>query len=294
MGGGEFDHWNEYSPPDKSFKVLLPGTPTEESDWMGQAKSHAVTAKGGLFFAVIRLELPKPVHTTGEANRFLEGFGRRFLEKSNAISVMAIRLGSIPGREIVAEGFQGKKVRCRVCAVGNRAYQVMALSDARLSLDSDEARRFFDSFELMNLPSPALKEDRDLDSRSGQIVGTLCILGFLGLIAGVIVGWVRTLTRPWRKKLYLESYAKESEDLMGAEGLSPVPPTRPRKRYVWPLVFGSIGALLGLFNGFASLPRLEGEGSDFLFGYVVGSTAIAGAAWGLIGMFVRLLSGPRH
>jgi hypothetical protein len=68
---------------------------------------------------------------------------------------------------------------------------------------------------------------------------------------------------------------KEPGHRVEADEFSPVPPPyRPRKRYVWPLVFGSIGVSLGLLHGLASLPRHKGEGSGFLIGYFVGSVAV--------------------
>jgi hypothetical protein len=294
MGAGEPIPWKEYSPPDKSFTILLPGTPTEDKDVSARANSRAVTAKtgpeDGLCFIVVCQEIPKPVRRTGEAKRFLKGVERAFGEKSSTKSVKEIPLGTIPGKEFVAEGYLGKKVRCRAYVVGSRSYQLMALSDDSASLDSNEAARFFESFRLLNLPSNVLEEggeDGSLALRLGQITGAGCVAA---VVATIVVG-VGLLMRNRRKKRHQETDSNELEQVAGVGELPPdSSSSAPRKRYGWPRVFGIIGAALGLLNGLGNFTRLGEEDPDLLFGYLVGSVAIAGLAGILIGVLVGFFS----
>ncbi len=297
LGAEWFEPWSDYSPADKSFRVLLPGAPGEEKELPGQGNARVVTAnlggERGLTFLVIHQAHPTQVRTAREAQGFFRGFERSFGEQSRIESAKDIRLGAVPGKEIVADGFQGKKVRCRVYAVGDRSYQLLALSDDARSLDSESAAKFFNSFELFNLPAHPLEEGGGADGvafRLGQIAGTLCVLGAL---AGAAVGAV-VLLRTWRKARYRQADAT-GPGAVGEEKFPQVPlSVPPPRRYGWPLLLGGLGAALGLFHGLSGLARHWGEGPAFLVGYLVGAVTVAGVAGALFGVLVNIVSGPRR
>jgi hypothetical protein len=195
LASDESPAWSTFSPSTQAYKVLLPGTPKEETVVQNAQEVAVVTAEGelpsGLFFVIMTMEIPEKgtIKRREDAERFLDGAVAGYRERPGMqiLETSEIMLGSIPGRQIIADGFQGNKVRARHYAVGTRSYCLMAQSGDLESLHSDKAAKFFDSFELLNLPPEPLNEHGsayELGRKVGAAFMSLAVVtAFIAVVA---------------------------------------------------------------------------------------------------------------
>lgn len=192
MGAEEASKWEVYWSPERTFKVRLPANPEEDKAPAGMEKAHVVSATikgdGELVLMVISAEMAGVPRSRPEAKRFVQGMEHGFFEaaKAKVVSSTEITLGDVPGREALAEGFKGKWVRYRGYAVGKHVYQVVAYSDDRAPLYSEDATRFFGSFQILDLPNVPFEEGdtgHELGRKAGKAVGImimiLLVVGFV-------------------------------------------------------------------------------------------------------------------
>jgi hypothetical protein len=190
VAADEVPQWIEYSPPNRNYKVLLLGQPEENKVRRPEGEAHVVKAarpNGALILMVVVQEAAEGLRSREEAKAFVEGLEEGFVQaaKAKVVSSTDIELGELPGKETLADGFLGKWVRCRGYAVGKRSYQVMAVSEERDALYSDEATKFFASFEILELPTPVFEHEtkiRELARKAGEgaaiLVVVLLVVGF--------------------------------------------------------------------------------------------------------------------
>lgn len=140
--------WERFSPPGGRFSVLMPGRPmTEEQSKetrVGKVVMHFFTSgtEKGIFIAAYADYQMGNVKQELDANRdsFLKGM------KATLVSESDIKLQENPGREIRAER-ERLSIKSRIYLVGNRYYQVVAITPSTLP-GNLEADRFLTSFAL--------------------------------------------------------------------------------------------------------------------------------------------------
>jgi hypothetical protein len=166
LGADAAPAWKMYSPSEGSYQVLLPGTPREEWTVQSGMPAHAVKADADVpndfFFMIVTIYLPEQstIRSREDAERFLAGAMATYQERPD-IEVLAsedISLSGIPGRDFVADGFEGRRARFRMYAVADRWYTVSVLSKDPKLFNSEKANRYFDSFQLLELPASPLGE----------------------------------------------------------------------------------------------------------------------------------------
>jgi hypothetical protein len=186
-GADDEKAWITYSPPDRTFSVLLPEKPDETEVTIPEGPGRALSAsfgEGGPVCIVVYNNIKGSLRTRQRADQFLRGLevgmaknGARPTEPSKDI-----KLGPVPGREIVGKGFQDRFFRARVYAVESRAYQLIVISADADARDSKEARKFFGSFQLLNLPvEPFHDGDRehDIAYQMGKVFGYVLVVGLI-------------------------------------------------------------------------------------------------------------------
>jgi hypothetical protein len=97
-------------------------------------------------------------------------------KKLKQISSVEILLGNVPGREIVVDGVQGKKMCTRVYVGGRNAFNLSLLADELEEFRSDSADRFYSSFQISLLPQETADED-SWSYRLGYLVGSVIMTG---------------------------------------------------------------------------------------------------------------------
>lgn len=188
--------WTEYSPPDQSFKVAFPAKPSESNRTDRDVTSHILTVtmkdgNGPLAYIVTYNEFPKKLRNQRDSRGFLDGAQKGFLNNSAAriVATREIALGPVPGREFVVDGIQGKWTKTRVYGLGNRGYTLMVLANDRETLESADALKFLDSFELQNVPAVPFEPEREEESlsyRMGQLTA-YAVMGIVGIVALVVL-----------------------------------------------------------------------------------------------------------
>jgi hypothetical protein len=150
--------WKPFSSQDGGFRVLMPGTPTQE-------KRTTKTNFGSLpvnVFSVIReneagylvsyLDFPRDIALNSrELNQSLSAIASGFAQGSGGklVSQRNIRLGNFPGREIRLQFEQGVIGRGRLYLINKRMYVVMAITNKERYL-TKSIEGFLNSFQLVN------------------------------------------------------------------------------------------------------------------------------------------------
>ena len=150
--------WKPFSSQDGGFRVLMPGTPTQE-------KRTTKTNFGSLpvnVFSVIReneagylvsyLDFPRDIALNSrELNQSLSAIATGFAQGSGGklVSQRNIRLGNFPGREIRLQFEQGVIGRGRLYLINKRMYVVMAITNKERYL-TKSIEGFLNSFQLVN------------------------------------------------------------------------------------------------------------------------------------------------
>ena len=150
--------WTEFSSADGAFSVLMPGTPTEETQTedtdLGPIDVHLFTfEKGEVAYLVGYNVFPAAVVEAATPAVLLDSArdGQVETVKGTLVSETEITLGTYPGRdlEIQVEGSDGtSSLRSRLFMVGDRLYQLVVGGPKGQSTSADTIK-FLDSFELV-------------------------------------------------------------------------------------------------------------------------------------------------
>jgi hypothetical protein len=150
--------WSEYSSAEGAFSVLMPGTPTEQTQAqdteMGTIDVHSFTfEEGDVAYLVGYNVFPAAVIGAASSDSMLDGArdGQVNAVKGTLVNEQKITLGAYPGREleIQIEDSDGTlSLRSRTFLVRDRLYQVMVVGPKGQSTSPDTTK-FLDSFKLM-------------------------------------------------------------------------------------------------------------------------------------------------
>jgi len=150
--------WSEFSSAEGAFSVLMPGTPTEETQTeeteMGGIDVHSFTfEEGGVAYLVGYNVFPAAVIEAADPDALLDGAcdGQVKAVNGTRVNEEEITLGAYPGREleILIEDSEGPaSLRSRNFLVGDRLYQVMVVGPEGQSASPDTTK-FLDSFKLV-------------------------------------------------------------------------------------------------------------------------------------------------
>lgn len=140
--------WTRFNSPEGRFSVLMPANPLREEQTKEVRGDKVVMrfftagSEQGVFIVAYADYKMGPAKQELDANRdsFLRGM------KATLISESDIKLQENPGREIRAERDR-LSIRSRIYLIGNRYYQVVAITPATLP-GNLQADRFLASFEL--------------------------------------------------------------------------------------------------------------------------------------------------
>lgn len=159
------ERWKEFVAPEGTFRVLMPGVPTEASQSVDARTSTTVQVYGLMTkaaeYSVGYTDFPRDIEHMQASKLTLDGIRDRVLANENAklLSEQDISMAGHPGRALTMEVSDG--IFRDIClVVGNRLYtasvftpRVNATSqtDRELTLKSQEtlAKRFLDSFKLL-------------------------------------------------------------------------------------------------------------------------------------------------
>lgn len=144
--------WQKFSSDEGRFTVLLPGTPSEESQTDKtedgipyQEHYFSVTQPNAVYFVTysdIAGEEVNQVDPDAVLKAATEGL---LSDGGKLVSNHEISLSGYPGREIQYRDSQGNLGNTRIFLVGGRLYQLVAIAS-----NSDDIQMFFNSFELMD------------------------------------------------------------------------------------------------------------------------------------------------
>jgi TonB family protein len=163
-GGIPVNAWQEFKHEAGNFVVTMPGKPLEMSQTIeseiGKVPTKSFIANlGRISFMAMYADYPIAFDTPEAIKNGLDGSRDMILSKGRAklISEKEILFKKYPGREITARIDLGI-VRLRVYLVHQRFYMLMVASqDANdtKQLESEQAGRFLDSFQLIEDPKGA-------------------------------------------------------------------------------------------------------------------------------------------
>jgi len=150
--------WSEFSSADGAFSVLMPGTPTEQTQTqdtdLGPIDVHMFTIEQGEVAYLVGYNVfPAAVIEAATPAAILDGArdGQVETVKGTLLSEKEITLGAYPGRdlEIQVEGSDGaSSLRSRLFMVGDRLYQLVVAGPKGQST-SPNTIKFLDSFKLV-------------------------------------------------------------------------------------------------------------------------------------------------
>jgi hypothetical protein len=153
--------WKEFTPPDKSFRLLLPGQPKDQSQTLATPFGPLLlkilsVGVGSNEYGVGYLDLP-PQLAAQPLGPYLtsvrDGIIRSYEGKVQSERIVQ-HLGSNMGREF---SFEMKKPRgtgaARIFRVENRLYQLLVVG-RWLSPESEDVQKFFDSLTLTPASPP--------------------------------------------------------------------------------------------------------------------------------------------
>jgi hypothetical protein len=147
--------WKEFSPPERSFKVLLPGSPTTENYLentpVGEITSRTyITDKKGISYVVGYVEYPDTFIKMTTPDLLLYKVRNSLTEmfEGKLISEKSVPFEEYPGTQVSIKPARGNKIfHCRIFFVGRRVYQFGTLSSEGKS-SSRMVRKFMNSFKL--------------------------------------------------------------------------------------------------------------------------------------------------
>ena len=180
-GGIPVEEWREFKHEAGNFAVMMPEKPLEISQTIegeiGKVPTKSFVAQSGqiTFMAMyadypIAFDTPEDVKASLDASRDMmlsKGHGKLISEKEHVFK-------KYPGREITA-GTDAGMARLRMYMVQQRLYLLMVLIDGAndvKQLESKQADRFLDSFQLIEEPKAA-PADMASTSRIRSAIGSL-------------------------------------------------------------------------------------------------------------------------
>ncbi|HEX3020720.1 MAG TPA: hypothetical protein VHP36_10480 [Chitinispirillaceae bacterium] len=157
MIGRDFSNFKEFSSPDSSFTVMLPKDVKEQKQtansqlgpmgllsYIARVKHHE--------FSITYTDYPDSFITTADSKEFLDDAVEDAVRivQGTLLSEGIVNLNGHPGREMRIEGPQKIIVESKIYLVGNRLYQIMAISEPGHSFDK-EVYKMFSSFKIKGL-----------------------------------------------------------------------------------------------------------------------------------------------
>jgi hypothetical protein len=143
--------WAKFSPEGGNFSVSMPGNPEVETEnkmgTFGVYTSHLLSeTKAGTFYMIGWTNYPPNVtlNVQGEINATRDNFLKSV--NGTLIAEKEISLDGHPGLEFTAEMGSRHYVISRIYVVGNRPYQILAVT--RKFQDQANANRFLWSFQF--------------------------------------------------------------------------------------------------------------------------------------------------
>jgi hypothetical protein len=177
--------WKPFSSKEGGFRVLMPGTPTQEQrttkTQMGAfpTNTFSVIREQEAGYVVGYLDFPKNLslnsrnqnqYLTAVATGFAQGAGGRLVSQRN------IRLRNLPGKEIRLQFEQGVIGRGRMFLDNKRLYVAIAITDKESSL-TKSIQGFLDSFQLVNRSTGSGKPappKPTIDELNGDLKQAVC------------------------------------------------------------------------------------------------------------------------
>ena len=148
-GGGL--EWKEVSSTDGRFKILMPAEPAKgtapEEPPFGPITltTYTLQYKGDGFFVGWADLPPKPPFDTED---LLKGIAKRY--EAEVKNSKPLTFQDNPGREFDLETAKGRKIVGRLYVVKNRLYELIVIGEGGNAPHSDEAQKFFGSFQLID------------------------------------------------------------------------------------------------------------------------------------------------
>jgi hypothetical protein len=155
LGGIADSQWQQFTPPDSSFRVLLPGSPTHQTHNIPTPFGSSVllmysVTVGGNEYAIAYSDLPptlvRQVSLDGYLNGVRDGMIGAYQGKLTAEKKAL--LGTHTGREFTFEMSKPKgKGAAQIYRIGGRLYELIVIGRG-LNPESKDVRKFFDSFAV--------------------------------------------------------------------------------------------------------------------------------------------------
>ena len=154
-GGGD---WQTFEASDGGFVVSMPGKPVKNQESLatavGPLESYSyiyAPSRGKTSFGVDYADYPREVVARNDPERVIDSARDALVTK---VRGRLLRQGGIavdgnPGRELDVALTDGQFVRARIFLVGQRQFQVVAVTPDERTGAAD-ATRFLDSFRLRN------------------------------------------------------------------------------------------------------------------------------------------------
>ncbi|MBX9677738.1 MAG: hypothetical protein K2X38_03160 [Gemmataceae bacterium] len=143
----------EFSAPQDKFKMLFPGTPTnkKQNSPGGVVNSYTTEFRQGAY-SVNSIRMPPiPGVPVKELLKLSSEEGMKAL-KGTITATKDVKSGNADGLEITGNGsLEGKSVslRMRTYFSGDRLFQVIAMGKDAGFVNTDEANKVFDSFQIL-------------------------------------------------------------------------------------------------------------------------------------------------
>lgn len=149
------DGWRVFTPPDKSFSVELPCSPTETNVSAKATPIYEYSCGGEdknelRFFGVSAFKIKDPDKPANKDQaRFERSVTDSFPENKRIIKLITLKMENGIGAEFVVTNKRDEmdNLRGRVMLIGGRRYEVMFGASDLKALDSPDANRFFASFK---------------------------------------------------------------------------------------------------------------------------------------------------
>lgn len=147
--------WKEFSSKEGAFSVLMPGTPTEQTQkadtQAGTIEVHMfIFEQNGAAYMVGYNDYPEAIVQQADPSKMLDGARDGMVSNTQGklLGEQVISLDKYPGREIQIETSDGKlTMKNRVYLVNNRLYQVGVVTPKEES-NSANITKFLASFKL--------------------------------------------------------------------------------------------------------------------------------------------------
>jgi hypothetical protein len=164
--------WQEFTPPDRRFHILLPGQPEAQSHNVptpfgtSVLSLHAVQIRGNEY-AVAYSDLPPALVRQTPVDVYLNGVRDGMIQthQGKLTAERNVMLGPHAGRHFTFEMSKPKgKGAARIFRIQNRLYELIVVG-RWLNPESKDVQKFFDSFALVNGPQDQYPEIATLFQR---------------------------------------------------------------------------------------------------------------------------------